>query len=199
MTNTRFEYSSDKQITTSKIDETDNFLWVAFAQNSDGNCIIEKEFFAQPKQTFFSLEREVNEVKAIDLDTDNIYVAYDDDTLIGEIIDKDNPLTVTTEISLPIGINEKPVDIAIDGSILWFLLPGNTSGENAKLIRYNSSGVFQETIDLVKTGLTILNAVSMAVDSNGDLRIVTNEDPVRLVRVFQISGGIYDFSSTSIE
>jgi hypothetical protein len=194
----RFEYSGDKKITAQIADEIDDFLWISFAQNSDGNCIIEKEAKFTPIQTYYSLERAVTEVNAMDLDSSNLYVAYNDSSLLGEIISKTNPITSTIDISIPIGINEPSIDVKIDGSDLWFLIPGDISGENAKLLKYNTSGVLQQTVDLIKTGLTIINAKSMAIDSNNNIWIATYTNPATIVRVFEISGGLYDFTETQI-
>lgn len=194
MTNTtRFNFSSDKQITAIKSDAIDDFIWIGFAKNSDNNCVIEKAGKFRPTQTHFSLERAVDEVIAMDLDSSNVYVAYDDSTLLGEIISKFNPLTSTTDISKG-SYNESPVDVSVDSTDLWFLLPGSISGENAKLLKYNTSGTFQQEVDLSKSGSTVTNAEKMAIDSSGDIWISVNEDPGSIVRVFAISGGSYDFT-----
>ncbi len=194
---TRFEYSNDKQITAQVADELSDFLWVAFAKNSDENCIIEKQAPFKPDQTYFSLERTVDEVTEMDLDSNNIYIAYNDALLLGEIISKTTPLTITTEISRG-AIVESPVDVNINGSDLWYLLPGNISGSNTQLLKYNTSGVLQDTIDLSKSGSTVVNASSMTIDSNGDIWIGTFTNPATVVRVFEISGGLYDFEVTDI-
>ena len=193
----RFEYSSDKQITAQQADEFNDFLWVAFAQNSDGNCIIEKQAFAQPDQTYFTLERAVTKVNALDISSSNLYVAYDDATLLGEIINQNTPLSVTTQI-LRGSIVESPVDVKIDGTDLWFLLPGDASGTNAQLLKYNTSGVLQQTVDLTKSGEVVNNAKTMSIDSNNDIWIGTFTNPATVVRVFAISGGLFDFAVTDI-
>jgi hypothetical protein len=191
--NRRFNFSDDNQITAQKADNINNFLWVAFAQNTDGNCIIEKEAKFHPTQTYFSLERAVTEVNAMDLDSSKLYVSYNDSSLLGEIISKNNPLTSTTEISKG-AIVESPIDVLINGTDLWYLLPGNASGTNAKLLKYNTSGVLQQTVDLSKSGEIVVNAKSMTIDSNDDIWIGTYETPAKIVRVFEISGGLYDFT-----
>ena len=191
--NTWFDFTNDKKITAQKADSINNALWLAFDQNSDGNCIIEKGALFCPTQTYFSLDRAVTEVVAMDLDSTKLYVAYNDTTLLGEIISKTNPLTSTTEISRG-AIVESPVDVLIDGTDLWFLLPGSTSGCNAQLLRYNTSGVLQQTVDLSKSGSVVYDANSMTVDGNNDLWLSTYTDPSTIIRVFEISGGTYDFT-----
>lgn len=194
----RFEFADEKEITAQKADNIDNFLWVAFAQNSSNNCVIKKSGFSFPTQVYYSLNRQVNQVNALDLDDTNIYVAYDDSTYLGEIISKINPLTVFTTIS-KVGIFESPVDVAINGTDLWYLLPGSASGTNAKLLKYDTDGVFQQTVDLITSGVeTVTEATSMAIDTNNDIWITTFTDPARVVRVFELSGGIYDFEITEI-
>lgn len=196
-TNQRFEFSNDKQITAQIADELNDFLWVAFAQNSDGNCILEKEAFNFPTQTYFTLERAVTEIVAMDINSSDIFVAYNDPTLLGEKISKTNPLTSTTEI-LRGAIVEAPVDVKVDGSDVWYLLPGNASGTNAQLLRYNTSGLLQQTVDLAKSASIVTNAKTMAIDDNSDIWIGTFTDPATVVRVFAISGGLYDFEVTEI-
>lgn len=191
--NTRYEYSDDEQITIQKSDNINDFLWIAFAQNSLGNCIIKKSGKFQPTQTYYSLNREVTEINALDLDATNLYVSYTDSTLLGEIISKTNPLTTTTTISKG-AIIESPVDVLINGTDLWYLLPGVASGTNAQLVKYDTSGVLQQTVDLSKSSSIVYNAQSMTVDANGDLWIGTYETPAKIIRVFEISGGLYDFT-----
>lgn len=195
--NRRFEYPDDEKITVQKADNIDNFLWIAFAINSDGNCIVEKQAKFHVTQTYFSLTKAVDEVNAMDLDDTNLYLSYTDDALLGEIISKTNPLTSATEIDKG-AIVESPVDVLINSTDLWFLLPGNASGTNAQLLRYNISGELQQTVDLSKSGVVVNNAKSMTIDDNGDIWIVTYTNPATVVQVFEISGGLYDFSVTDI-
>src|SRR3972149_5943743 len=154
---TRYDFSDEEQITAKKSDEIDNYLWIAYAQNSDGYCVLKKQSFLNLNQNFYTLNRYVSEIKAIDLDASQVYVAYDDVTLLGEIFSKSNPLTVTIEITNP--ENEAPVDVKSDGSYVYFLLPGLISGENAKVLKYDTSGIYQTTIEL--PGIT--NATSMVL------------------------------------
>lgn len=197
MTNFRFEYSENTQITAKIAEDTNDSLWVAFAQNSSGNCILEKQFPFSPTQTFFTLTKSVDEINSLAIDSTNLYASYTDSTLLGEIFPVNNPSSSTT-ISIPAGINESPVDILIDGSDLWYLIPGDISGENTKLLKYNTSGVLQDTIDLSKTGLIITNANKMVLDTNEDIRISTYTNPATIVRVFESSPSVYDFSQYTI-
>ena len=192
----RFNFINNEQITALCVNG--NFVWTAFAQNSDAVCILEKQFVSQPDQVFFSIEKTVNKILKIVGDNTNIYVAYQDDTLFGEIFSVLNPLTTTTEITIPSGITEYPVDIFVNGTDLFFLLPGSASGTNAQLIKYNTSGVFQEIIDLNQSGDIVTNAQSMTIDSLGDIWIVTNSSPANVIRVYELSGGGWAFTITEI-
>ena len=145
MANKRFTYT-DPVITASKVDNTNTFLWLAFNKNSDGNCIIEKESPFNPIQTYFTIERAVDEVRNMDLSSSLLYVVYDDATAFAESFSLTNPLTTFTQITRPAGANEAGIDILYDGTDVWVLTPGTASGENAKLFRYNTSLVLQETL-----------------------------------------------------
>ena len=192
MTNRRFNFSTDKKITAQIADNINNFIWLAFDQNSDGNCIIEKAAKGYPTQTYYSLNRAVTEINALALDSTKLYVSYTDSTLLGEIISKTNPLTSTIKIYKG-AIIESPVDVLVNGTDLWLLLPGNVSGTNAQLLRYNLSGVLQQTVDLNKSGSIVNNAKTMTIDENDDIWIGTYETPAKVVRVYEISGGLFDF------
>jgi hypothetical protein len=163
----RYEYSSEKKITAQKADILDNYLWVAFDKNTSNNCVIKKCGFGLPTQVYYSLNRQVNAVAELDLDATNVYVAYNDATYLGEIISKNNPLTVATPISRG-AIIESPVDVKIDNDDLWFLLPGNASGTNAQLLKYDRLGVAQTTVDLNKSGVVVANAKSMVIKPDED-------------------------------
>ncbi len=193
----RFNYSNDKQITSQIADEISDFLWVAFAKNNNGNCILEKQARFFPTQTYFSIERSVDKIVTLDVDSSNIYSAYDDSVLIGEIFSKISPLTSSTQISRG-SIVESPVDVKVNSSDLWFLLPGNASGTNAQLLKYSLSGVLQQTVDLAKSSEIVVNAKTMTIDENDDIWIGTFTDPATVVRVFAISGGLFDFEVTEI-
>lgn len=192
MTNRRFNFSEEKTITALAVDSQNRYLWQAFDQDLSGNCAIQKVSAFEPSQVFFDFTREVNEIVAMDLNTSNLFVAYNDDSLLGEIISLNNPLTNTTEISIPAGISQIPVSVIVDGTDLWYLVPGTVSGTIAKLLLYNTSGILQQTIELTD----INNADSMTIDNNSNIWIVTNTSPSSLIRVYQTSGGLYTFTET---
>lgn len=196
----RFVYSDNKRVSKVKADTYNNYFWVAFEQNSDGSVILEKQSAFDPTQIFFSLEREAESILGMALNATQLFVSYagHTDDLLGERISVINPLTSTDEIVKPVGVTEDAVDVQMFDDEFYFLTPGVLSGSNAKLIHYEDGGDFIEVIDLTKTGLTITDAKSMAIDNNGDIWIVTYTSPATIVRVFQLSGGAWDFEETEI-
>lgn len=197
MVNRRFTYT-EKNITDVITDENGNFVWIAYAQDTEGNCNLKKTSAFSPDQIYFNIDKAVTNINAMTIDTANLYLAFDDSVLLGEILGTSNPLSNIIQINIPVGIVEAPVDIAVDGTDLFFLIPGNQTGTNAKILKYDTLGVLQDTIDLTKTGVTVVNATSFDVADTGDIWVMTNEDPANLVRVFQLSGGGFDFTVTPI-
>jgi len=189
---TQFNFD-EEQITAQISDEYTDFLWTAFAQNSSDVCYLKKQSSSKPSVNYYTLNRLVDEINALDLDSSNIYTSYDDNSLLGEIISKTNPLTSVIEISKA-EYPESPVDVKVNGTDLWFLLPGSLSGINATLIKYNTSGVYQDEVDL--TG--VVDAKSMVIDENDDIWVVTYTSPANLVRVYEESGGAYNFEINEI-
>jgi len=190
----RIEYSTNKLVTALIADEATNSVWIAFNKDTNNKVIIERKSAFEPTQTFFSLERSVDKVSRMAIDTTNLYVAYEDTTLLGEVISLTNPLTNVIPITRPIGINENPIDVAVNGSDLYFLLPGDISGENTKVLVYSTTGVFQEIIDLSQSGKVVENSHGMTTSDIGDIWLTTFTDPSALVRIFELSGGIFDYT-----
>jgi DNA-binding beta-propeller fold protein YncE len=121
------------------------------------------------------------------VDNTYLYVAYEDNTLLGEIFTLNNPLATTTEIFIPSGVTEYPVDIAIDDTYIYFLLPGILSGTNTQILKYDLAGNYIQTLDLSESSNIVTNAKSMTIDSvTGDIWIATYESPANLVRVYQV-------------
>jgi len=183
---------SETKITASEVDESSSYLWLAFAKNDEGNCLLKKVSAFQPDQVFYSIEIAVDEITAIKISGSYIYLAYNDSTLIGARYSLTSPLTSSLDFNIPSGITESPVDVAVDNTTLYYLIPGNTSGNNTKVVELTTTGTFVETIDLS----TIIQAKSFALDSNtGDLWTVTYTSPANLVRVYK-TGGVWGYTST---
>lgn len=162
---------------------TTQHLWVAFSQNSSGNCLLKKVSAHNPLQTYFNISIETDAITRLKIDSSKLYVALNDSAYIAKIYSVTNPLSSVTSISIPSGITEAPVDLLID-SYLYILLPGDAVGVNSKICKFSTAGVFSETINL--TG--IKNATSFTIDSNDNIWVCTNTSPANLVRVYNDSG-----------
>ena len=175
---------SENQITAFAVDSS-GYLWVAFDQDASGNCAFQKVSSNNPLQKYYDIDIAVTQIKRIYVGSSYVYLAYNDDSYIGARYSLLNPLTTYTNFDIPAGITEAPVDVRADDTYIWFLIPGNTSGTNAKLVKCTLAGTYVETVDLP----TITNAKSFAIDSDtGDLWIVTYTSPAKLVRVYDDGG-----------
>ena len=190
----------EKQITAQVVDQSYNQLWLAFKQDTSGHCALQKMSAFDPSQLYYNIDISVDEITKMFINSSYLYLAYDDSSLIGARYSVSNPLNTSSDFSIPAGITESPVDILVSGSDLWYLTPGSGTGENAKLVKMSLTGVYDETIDLIETGNIITNAISLTEDTvSGDLYIVTNNSPSELVRVYQTTGGSYEWDVTSLE
>lgn len=162
---------------------TSEYLWISFKQDASGNCALKKVSAHNPLQTYYDIDITTNEITRLYIHSTDLYVALNDTNYIAQIYALTNPIGDVTNINIPSGITESPVDILVD-SYLYILLPGNISGTNAKICVFSTAGVFSETIDL--TGIN--NASSITIDDNDNLWVCTDTDPIKLIRVFD-SGG----------
>ncbi len=179
---------SENAINSFIVDETNGeFLWISFSQDASGNCALQKVSGHNPLQKYFDIDVAVDEIKRMYISGSYIYLAYDDDTYIGARYSLANPLTTSTDFSLPAGITEAPIDVLVSGSNVFYLIPGNTSGTNAKIVVLTTSGTFSETIDLS----TVTNAVAFSIDDSDNIWVITNESPAKLVRVYDDGGYTY--------
>ena len=195
-------YNYDKTVVTAvEADDTGTkYLWIAFSKNMAGNCLLWKVSANNPSQKFYEFTHAVEKIVAMKILENYIFLALDDSINLGYFYARTAPITTQNAIVIPSGVNEAPVDIAVDSinSKVYFLTPGNESGEVAKIIKCNNVGIYEETIELSESGTIINNAKSITVDSNGDIWVATYTDPVELVRIFENSGGIYEFEVTEI-
>lgn len=193
MANRRINFPDNERVTAIVAEEITPAVWVAFAQNSDGEVILQKSSAFQPDQLYFTITREVDNIKGLTSSSSNIYAIYEDDVEFAERFSITNPHSDFTGITFPTGVVESPVDIFCDGTYVWILTPGSTSGQTAKLIRYNLTLSSYTVIDLDTSGNEVTDAISLTVDDDGDVWIVTHTDPSTFVRVFELSGGGFDY------
>lgn len=181
------------EVTAMVVDTTGtNFKWVAFKKDSTQTCRLKKVDAFDLSQLFTQISLNVDEVVRLQQNTSFIFGAVNDDVNMGFRISKTSPSTTLINFAIPGGVNESPVDVALDGSNLFFLIPGNTSGEFAKVVKTNTSGVVSEIITLDQSAGQIKDAVSITPDGVGNLWIVSNGNfPSDLIRLYTDSLGDY--------
>ena len=181
---------SEKEVSAIAIDEVSrNFLWIAFKQNTLGNCVIKKVSAFDLYQTYFNVNLAVTEIVKLGPTSPYIFAAVQNNTNYAYRYSLSNPLASPTAMARPSGVNENPVDFVIGTSNIFFLFPGSISGEVAKIVKTSLSGTFVETIDLEQSGDQVLNAKSITIDTNDNLWVVTYTDPSELVRVYDPGSG----------
>lgn len=160
------------------------FLWIAYTLKA-GTCLLRKVAAHDLTQVYFSISLPVLAINDMKLLGTKLFVAISHATLGAYVITVTNPLSSQTTITLSsMGIVESPIAIGIGATKTYFLTPGVLSGENARLILFNSSGTYNSTVDLTESALVVLNAVSLTVDASENIWVVTSADPAELYRVF---------------
>lgn len=155
---------------------TTNHLWVAFGS------ILKKVSANKPTQVFYTIDTETIGITKVYVSDTYVYLAVNDTSLIGQRYAVLNPITNYTNYSLPVGITEAPVDVLVYGSYVYFLIPGDISGTNAKIVKIGLTGTYHSTIDLT----TVSNAIQFCLDSNNEIRVLTNTSPSTIVRVYNL-------------
>jgi len=180
----------------SAICRSSNYLWLAF-EGSGGECTLLKTSAFNPEQIFFTLTVPVDKVRRMKVNGYYIYLAVESDTYSAIRYAVTDPLVTYDYLTIPSGIDEeKTVDVAFISTDSFFLVPGELSGENAKIIKVDSDFTYDSTIDLVKSGEEITDARTMDNDDNDNLWVATYTNPTKLIRVYD-SGG-YTFDSWEI-
>jgi len=192
MTTTIQNYNYSESQITMLVTDSAEYVWMGFTQDANGNCAIQKVSASDPTQKYFDIDLATNVVKRGFIFGNYIYIALDDNTLIGKRYSLLNPLSLTDTFTIPAGVTEAPVDVLAYGSYVYFLIPGDTSGKNAKICIFSLSGTFDQTVDLA----TITNAKSFTIDtSTSELWVATYASPAKYVRVYQASGSIWSYTA----
>jgi len=123
------------------------YLWLGFKKDGD-TCTLKKASANNPLQTYFDIEEEIDAFKKFAIYSTAIYIAIDDATYIGKRYALLNPLTTTSNFTKPVGATEAPIDIQVTANYVFFLLPGNLSGSNAKIYKFTLSGTYVETFKM---------------------------------------------------
>lgn len=194
-----FSFPDNTKIVAQATDKNNNFVWVTYLQNSDGNCILQKQSGFSPDEIYFSIERAISKMSDIfaDVNASYVSVAYHDTTLIGESYSTTNPLTTTIEYTRPGGLVEDPIAVITDADNdnIFFLTPGSSGGEHAKIIKYS---FFNNTFDQIIELTTVFDAASMVLDANNDIWLVTNTNPANVIRVYETSTNVWTYAITPI-
>ncbi len=198
---TRFSFE-EPRISHLVVDQDNEYVWIAFTQDSDGICHLKKVSATDFDQVYFDIEIEVDQIIDVKLDSDNgyIYVLYrQPNTYVMTSYSLTNPLTDYTNYSKPYGI-PTPLEMTISAGTAYVLLADSSGGYGARILVFNSSGVYTETVlldDLLQSAETIYEVSSITSDADDNLWIVTYTNPVKLVRVWFASGG-WNMQQTSI-
>jgi len=186
--------------TVSAIVNNGEAMWVAF-EGSSNICKLNKLRSFDLNQILYELTPSVTKITRMLINGTDLYAIADDSINVALKYEVDNPLDgadiatyAVLEANIPGEITEKPIALTFMGSNLYVLFPGNTSGENTKIVKYTSNLSFDDFIDLNKSGEVITDAISITNDGT-NLWVVTNESPAKLVKIWETSGGVYDFES----
>lgn len=171
-----------------------NYLWIAYKNAS--SCKLKKVSIFNPQWLSFDITVNVTEITRMKISGNYLYCAVEDDTYIGIRYKTSDPMGSYNFITIPSGVNEKSIDVAIHSNGTdWFLItPGEASGEISKIIKISET-TYDETIAL--TGIT--NVSSMTIRPTDDtLWAVTYDSPAQLIKIYEESGGTYSFTAYDI-
>ena len=194
-------YNFNKKQVTALVSDTNNgeYLWIAFAKDeTTGKCTLRKVSAHKPSQVFYGIDLSVDKITRLKIKGNSIYVAVEHSTIMGYKILTANPLTSQVAINRPVSLNESPVDIGVGANNLYYLFPGNISGEVTNIVIIGLDGVVEDTIELQDGGDIVKFATGITVDDNENLWICTYTNPVNIVRIWENSGALFVFQITQI-
>lgn len=194
----KYDFNFEKVTTMVFEDTYPGYVWIAFEPETSGECRLIKASTFNLNQIFFDITVPVDRINKIKVLTNNIVLAVSSDDYIGYLYSKTAPFSSSLALDKPVGVTQNAIDVVDFFIYFFFLLPGDATGENSQVLKIEQDGDFPTIIDLTETGNTITDASSMTIDDNDDIWIVTNTSPVKLVRVFDSGGGIYDFQTHTI-
>ena len=178
----KYSFSSNNQVKDLIID--DYYLWIDF-KGEDGTSILSKNSAFNPNLVYYDYDVDADDINKLFQDDTYIFLALDDDSYLGAEIIKDTYWTLSY-FSKPIGIIEEAVDIIVDSTYIYFLIPGVISGENAKIVKFNISTLaYVSTIDLT----TVYNAKKTDLDNSLQFWVVSESNPPKLTKV--LSNGTF--------
>jgi len=165
------------------------YLWIAY-ELKDSVCLIRKVSAHDLTQIYFSISLSVTSINAMKVLNGIVYVGVTHATTAFYLLATGNPISSQTIITRSaVLIDESSIAVTASATNVYFLSPGNQSGNNAQIVSFDIDGYYVETIELLKSGIVVSNAISIAVDSSDNLWVVTTSDPTELYRVYFQSGG----------
>ena len=203
MTFQDYKYGLTK-ITSIAIDTNNgNYLWLAFAKNSNNVCLLKKVSANNLSQVYYTVSVPVNSINAMVVVNGYIFLAVtplSSGTYLNVFswaYSVSNPLTTWNYINNPVGVDESPIGIGVGSTNLYFLTPGIISAEEAKIVSITTSNVYVETINLSQSAILVRNASCITVDASNNLWVGTNTTPSNLIRVWKPSS-IWEIEETSL-
>lgn len=190
-------YGFDKtQVATIIADESGTaYLIIAFHKNNSGICHLRRVSANDLTQLYSERDVEAESINKLWIEGSYVYVALDKSSVLGYRYYKYNLLGSTVTFTKPVSVVEEAIDVVVFNNSVYFLTPGNASGEPTKIIKMTLTGTLEEVIVLEESGnSTINNAIGMTFDTTGNIWIVTGTDPAQLIRVYEGSGGIYTYT-----
>ena len=168
---------NENTISATLVDEL--YLWIAF-EGVDTVSTIYKSSLFNPNTIFWNIDITAEKINTLWQDTLYVYGSLDDATNTGVKFLKTSPNGFSYYVRQS-GINEEAVDVIVDATYVYFLIPGIASGENSKIVKYNKTSLaYVETIDL----LTVFNSKKIDIDQNGVLWILSDKNPVIMTKVW---------------
>lgn len=183
-----YNYNKSKINTFISDSYLQNFIWIGF-EKEDNYCTLQKVSANNPLQVYFDIDVEIDAWKKFFIYSNYLYTAVDSEDYIGKKYSLLTPLTSVTNFNKPVDANESPIDVQVTANYVYFLLPGNISGENAKIYKFNLTGTYIETIDL--TTINFISSFVVIDDSN--IWAITDTAPTELIRIY--NDGSWNYSS----
>jgi len=172
--------------------KTGEYIWIAF-KGKEGVSRLYKSAIRDPEDIYFEISVPVDKIVAMKADDSYIYLAVEDDICIGYVLNLAIPLSVYYALEKLSGVDEYPVDIAIDENLYCYILTPGKDGNISTVYKYLYDGTNEDSIIMDESGKVINNASSITCDLSGNLWVVTYEDLSKLVKIYDDSGYTYDY------